>query len=279
MTAGSSQHSKKLPTGKRRRKHARDEGAVMLVVMLILMIATAGAAVSVHTTQSELQAAGQDRLALQTAYLSEAAIMTTTAWIDKIGNGSSWQKVWDGWGAQPPPDMAAYGEPAIDVSDLNAYRHHASRTAATDQMFSQDPTIEFPPVTESGASGSGGGGGGSGGATTNFSDASGLGSFGPRQAFGLDSAGGIGPVGYVVDITDCFKAPSTFSPGNVVGGGPGLTPHQFYCVLTAHGRIQLPTADRRAREWTFGGAVYSQDMFMSAHDSRATILSPEVLSP
>src|SRR5690349_7281006 len=63
--------------GGSRRARRQREGAVMLVVMLFLMIATASAAISVRSTQSELESAGQDRIAHQTRSSAEAAMMAT----------------------------------------------------------------------------------------------------------------------------------------------------------------------------------------------------------
>jgi hypothetical protein len=260
---------------RRARAHARREGAVMLVVMLILMLATASAAVSVHTTQSELQAAGEERIALQSRYASEAAMMSTISMIDMLGDSGQWLDVWREWNKLPAPQMYRYAEPEIDPGN----RHQAMRTSLGQETRLQTSTEIAPlngPQSASGGSGGGGGSGGSGG--TGGSSGSGvpldtLGSFGPRQAYGLP------PEGYVVDVTDCAIAPAGHTPGAPVGGGTGsLKVVQFYCVLTARAHIQLPGA-AAVRNWTFGAFTYAQDPYTSEHDSRATILTPQMIVP
>jgi hypothetical protein len=254
----------------------REEGIVILVVMLILMLFTTTAAVSIRGTQSEVEASGQEKLSMQTEAVAEIAIVTTTTWIDQLGDANMWLDLWSRADTLPLPIMSVYGEPNIATDP--AMRHHAMRTVATQQMDLLRTNLEVPPLTQPVATGTGGGGGGGGGSggSLSFDDQLGIGSFGPRQAYGLarDTAT---TLGYVVDITDCAQAPPTLAPGSPIGGGPGsLKIVQFYCVLTAHGRMQLP-GNPITRPWTFGGATYNQDVFMSAHDARATILTPEML--
>ena len=263
-------YARRLRRGPRRR----NEGAVMLVVMLILMIATAGAAISVQSTASELHAAGQERIGLQARYTSEAAMMTTIAWVDKLGDSNQWLEIWEFWAKQPapPPTLPNYAEPAVPLTA----RHHASRTTMLQQLALSAPG-EIPPLSMAAASGTGGssgsGGTGTGGGSAVFVDN--VGSFGPRQAYGPQ------PEGYVVDINDCALAPSGLMPGAPVGGGPGsLKISQFYCVLTAHVRIELPGAGSGiVDEWEFGNIAfkYTRDRFTNDHDSRATILTPQML--
>lgn len=240
------------------------EGAVMLVVMLILLVATASAAVAVHTTQSELHAAGQDRLAMQTRYVSEVAIMTTTSWIDQLGD--DFQGIWDSWSTKPAPDLTRFGEPPLTPN----VRHNAIRTGEYEQIaMPAPPNGQFikPPLWL------GGGSSGTGGSAAP-ADPSGIGTFGPRQAYGLPSDATSGQfLGYTVDVTDCVQAPPALTPGMQIGGRAGLVPTQFYCTLTARGRVVLP-GNAAQRQWTFGGSIYNQDPFMCAQDSRATILTP-----
>jgi hypothetical protein len=243
------------------------EGAVMLVVMLILLVATASAAVAVHTTQSELHAAGQDRLALQTRYVSEVAITATASWIDQLGE--DFQGVLDKWSARPAPDLTRFGEPALTAET----RHNALRTGAYEQS-GLPQYVKSPVWLGGGSAGSGtGGAGGSSGSSAPV-DPSGIGTFGPRQAYGLPSDPTSGQfLGYTVDVTDCVAAPPAYTPGMPIGGQGGLVPQQLYCTLTARGRVVLP-GNPAQRQWTFGGSTYNQDPFMCAQDSRATILTP-----
>ncbi len=247
------------------RENDRREGAVMLVVMLILMVATASAAVAVHTTQSELHAAGQDRMALQARYVSEAAIVTTTAWVDRAGFSGDLLKIWLRWQNAAPPDLTVFGEAPLLASD----RHYAARTHEAEQIELLTANEVAPLSLPSANAGIG-----------TPVDPAGLGSFGPRQAYVLPQDATSGQfIGYVVDLTDCIPAPTASTPGNQLNStSGGLVPVQFYCVLTAHGRLALPGAPS-TRKWTFGAAVYNQDEFASAHDSRATLLTPTMMMP
>ena len=240
---------------RRSRSRARQEGAVLLVVMLVLMVATASAAVSVNTVQSEMQAAGHDRMATQTRYVSEVAVMTTLAFIDQIAPRKELERMW----LPAPPVMEVYGEPSIPVgvggADLwmrySMEQHDALPTALTD----------VAPVTN-----------------TDPNDATVIGSFGPRVTYGVPN-----PRGYVVDLTDCMVAPAAATAGAPVPGssGTGSAPVQFYCTLTARGRVTRDADDEEQRDvherrWTFDGAVYDQGMYDNTHDSRAIILTPSV---
>jgi hypothetical protein len=242
----------------------------MMVVLLILMVATASAAVSIQTTQSELRAAGHERVGMQAHYASEAAMIGTVAWIDMLGESGQFLEVLDTFDGLPLSDLALqqFGEP--DYRADGSTRHHASRSSMRLQIALQAdttfacPTTCLPPLTRAG-------------------DASGdaVGSFGPRQAYQA-ALNDNGNVDYAVDINDCMEAPSAAVPGAPLGGGQGsVRIVQFYCVLTARGRVHLDFAsedDRPIRTWgsTFS---YEQARFTSAHDSRATILTPQMIAP
>jgi hypothetical protein len=251
-----------------RRQAQRREGAVMMVVLLVLMVATASAAVSIRSTQSEIQSAGQNRLAVQSQYASEAAMNSMFAYIDKLGPQLC--QVWLFANAQPqPPPMVMYGEPDIDP----ASRRNAARTWAYNLSGMQDPVLdERPPLSNavpnpnSGGTGASSGGGGSSGSSGNDL----LGSFGPRQAYGLppraDDA-------FAIDFTDCIEAPGSMNAGAQLNGPP--TEKRYFCTLTAHARLQTSGA-ASTRVWKFGSVEYRQDPFIRGHDSRATILTPAI---
>jgi len=247
-----------------------------LVVMLIILVATASAAVAVHTTQSELHAAGQDRLALQTRYVSETAMMTTVSWIDLLGDDL--QGVFDRWSTRPAPDMTRYGELPLTIDT----RHLALRTFEIEQTTTggtgNTPVFMQAPISLPSA-GTGGSGGGSGGSSAP-SDPDSIGSFGPRQAYGFPSDPASGSfVGYAVDMNDCVTAPPAYTPGVPIGhSNDGTVPRQLYCTLTARGRVVLPGAAAQ-RQWSFGASIYNQDPFACAQDSRATILTPTIWVP
>jgi hypothetical protein len=235
-----------------RRKRRREEGAVMLVVMLILLVATASATVSVQTTQSELHAAGHDRMALQARYAAEAAMLATTTWIDDLGSTAQWEGIWNDEQAKPVPIMNLFGEPNIVLTD----RHFAMRTTQLQQAPQHAGEMESigPP-----------------GLITDPAPVDLLGSFGPNQAYQ--------PVSYAVDFTDCVPAPAALTPGQPTSGS-GPTFVQYFCTLTARGRVQIGGAGSGlTRDWVYDSVTFQQDAFMAAHDVRATVLLPEVMRP
>lgn len=69
----------------RRAAPQREEGAVMLVVMLVLLMTTATAVFAIHSTSSEIRAAGFSRQAMQTQYIGEAGVLSAFAWVDFYG--------------------------------------------------------------------------------------------------------------------------------------------------------------------------------------------------
>src|SRR6476661_4998325 len=74
-----------------RRRSRRDrEGAVLLVVLLVVLIITSSLTVAVRSTQSEVRAAGEERVLRQTRASAEAAMTTTIAWIDMLGDAGQW---------------------------------------------------------------------------------------------------------------------------------------------------------------------------------------------
>lgn len=63
----------------------RQEGGAMIVVMLVLLAATALATFAVHTTTSELRAAGHAREGMQSQYLAESGLNAALAVMDQRG--------------------------------------------------------------------------------------------------------------------------------------------------------------------------------------------------
>jgi hypothetical protein len=71
-------------TPKRKSGDTRpEEGAVLLVVMLVLLMVTATATFAIHSTASEVRAAGHSRIAMQTDYVAEAALIAAMDWVDR----------------------------------------------------------------------------------------------------------------------------------------------------------------------------------------------------
>jgi hypothetical protein len=272
----------------RRRKRQR-EGAVMLVVLLIIMTATAAAMLALNTVHSELQASGQERVAQQTRNVADAAMVTTIAWINLLGGTGQWLRTWDSWRASGPPDMDNYPEPAIDPLLTTGFASRTTMGAQRALNIVGANEVGIVCDAAAGGSGSGGAGGGSagtggaggGGGTTasnsnpcdsSFDTANTVGSFGPTQAYTLPAN-----LGYVVDITDCIRAPAALAPGSPLGGSSSYDVIAFNCTVTAHGRLEIGGA---SRSWTYGATPgYTQRVFASAHDARAMIVTPEMIVP
>ncbi len=260
----------------------------MLVVLLIIMTGTAAAMLALNTVHSELQASGQERVALQTRNIADAAMVTTIAWINLLGGTGQWLRTWDLWRVSGPPDMDNYPEPAIDPILTTGF---ASRTTmGAERALNIEAANEVGIVCNAAPGGSGGSGGsgsagmggagGAGGTTASNSDpcdssfdtANMVGSFGPSQAYTLPAN-----LGYVVDITDCIRAPAALAPGSPLGGATSYDVIAFNCTVTARGRLEIGAA---SRSWTYGASPgYTQRVFASAHDARAMIVTPEMIVP
>ncbi len=107
--------NRKHPTrSSRDRRHAsRREGAVMLVVMLVVLMVTATGMFAVYSTTYELRSAGTFRQAMQTQYVAEGGVSTGMALIDTMGAGSidlAMQRVPVAAGRQFAREEPAYGQ-------------------------------------------------------------------------------------------------------------------------------------------------------------------------
>lgn len=265
MIAKTKQAFRRSKRARARARHRRTEGIALLVIMIIIVTTTAAAAISVQNTNAEVEAAGRERMLMHARYAAEAALNATLAWLDQIGNSGSFLNVWNSWAAMQPPEVREYsgGHP---INNDNS-RHMAARTMQGTQSLlnpviepvgGPDPTLPIPDLT---------------------------GSFGPNQPYSMQN--------YVVDLTDCFLAPSTISSGAPVGAGvTGLKAQQFYCSLTVRGRIVINDVDGDGLTngagvtWAnlgVGGALPAgtgyQERSGAAHDTRATILTPAILVP
>lgn len=248
-----------------RTRGDREEGAVMLVVMLILMVGTAAAAMSVQSTQYELQAAGHERQALQARYLAESTMLTTAAWFDKVFDpvtGGGFTRFYGDCTSRAAPEMWRYGQPEVDTSTQPACRLSwlamKQIAIATRSAYEVDPSSKAVPVTQSPPT-----------MTPDY-----LGSFGPRQAYQPEANANEGNVpDFVVDLV-CRQ--EGFSPGSVVAGGTRSTrTRRYYCVVTARARSELPGVTQ-TRNWSLPGSVtYAQNPFSTYHEMRMTLLTPE----
>lgn len=260
------QYPSRLHARLTRRPRPEREGAVMLVVLLILLTATTLAATSLQSTQFELRSSGYNRAALQTEYVSEAAAMTTLAWIDATTMDRSFLKQLSyANNSKYAPAMGLFGEPDIRADN----RANANRTQWI-QQSSLTSTYTIPPITQSGYSRAG----------STFVDP--IGTFGPRSAYVPGNQNPDDPAtNYVVDLYDCQQLAPTASVGNQInqGGSGTMRYFQYYCVVTSRGRAYVPyptnVATAPTKKWTipsFGDYVVNR--FTMAHDSRGAIITP-----
>lgn len=66
------------------RDRIKEQGATMMIVMMILLLSTASAAFAVHAATFEVRGAGHVRQALQTQYVAETGLMAALAYVDAI---------------------------------------------------------------------------------------------------------------------------------------------------------------------------------------------------
>jgi hypothetical protein len=234
----------------------------MLVVMLILLTATAMAAASLQSTQYELRSAGYNRASLQTQYTSEAAANSTIAWVDATSMDRSFLTQISSWNSSAhPPNMLYFGEPIIPDGN----RGNANRTQWRQQaLLTAALTVTtMPPITRTGST----------------SDP--VGSFGPRSNYvaGVQNPdpADLTPSDYVVDLYDCRQLPNTATAGTQVnqGGSGTLTQAQYYCVMTSRGRSYVPGAP--SKKWTMPSGDYIVNRFTMSHDARGTIVTPPIV--
>ncbi|MDH5673372.1 MAG: hypothetical protein OEZ06_14555 [Myxococcales bacterium] len=249
----------------RHRTRRDQEGAVMLVVLLVLMFATAGATISVRVTQAEFRAAGDDRMALQAQYLAEAAMSTALAYVDMQANRGllTLMRRAQGLPGEPSPLPSM----APEVAEPEILTGGNSRNAV---RFPQ-PSLELPLLQP--------GGEWPAMAAANVFAADALGSTGPLAAQV--------PERYLVDLTDCQLMPAALQPGAPIGGGrTGQRVVQFSCVLTARTRLTNLDAAGNAvgmqyhKDWLVDPAntlYYHHDPYGSVRESRASVLLPQML--
>ena len=94
----------------------KEEGAAMIIVMLMLLASTALGLFGIHATSFEIRAAGNARQAMQAEHLSETALSSTMALVDYLGPQSLVQAL----RTATPPAMYA-PEPAL-AAGKTAYR-------------------------------------------------------------------------------------------------------------------------------------------------------------
>lgn len=261
--------STRTRTRRTRRPARKREGAVMMIVLLIVLMATTLAATSLQSTQFELRNSGYNRAALQTQYVSEAAAMTSLAWIDATALDRSFMQHVSQWtDSGATPSMAQFGEPEIPAANP------ASANRLQWEFLQKLTDVVVPPLTYPGY------------AKDAFEDK--YGSLGPRSTYiaGIDMKDSAVSSNYVVDLYDCRRLSNTAAAGYQVNqGGSGTMQYfQLYCVLTSRGRtyVLYPAGAKHSTKiWKVRGPTtevpYSVNRFTMAHDSRGTIITPPMV--
>jgi hypothetical protein len=229
--------------------------------MLILLTATALAGVSLQATQFELRAAGFDRTAVQTQYVSETAMATTLSWVDATSLDRSIMQHIQTWNNAASPNVGLFGEPVL----TNSNRHDSNRTQWSQQARLTKVTL--PPITMAG------------------SDNDPIGTFGPKSSYhpGTEDPNITNAAlsDYVVDMYDCRRLTGAGTPGSQVNqsGSGSVKEVQLYCVVTARGRsFMFGSFAGKTKTWqTADGTNYVVNRFTMAHDSRGTIVSPPIV--
>ncbi|HKP63463.1 MAG TPA: hypothetical protein VJV78_42300 [Polyangiales bacterium] len=233
----------------------------MLVVMLILLTVTALAGVSFQASQFDLRSAGNNRSALQTQYVSEAAMATTISWVDATSLDRSIMSHITNWNLQDPPEMNWFAEPALTAGN----RADANRTQWMQQVH-LTKNVKMPPIT----------------LANEANDP--VGTFGPRVPLHPGTQERLSTAkenvsDYVVDMYDCRRLTGVGSPGSQVnqGGSGTIKEMQLFCVLTSRGRSF--TWGGQDKNWfaADGKTKIPMNRFTMAHDTRGTIVSPPIV--
>ena len=248
----------------------------MLMVMLILLVATASAAVSVHSVQTELRAAGHNRQAIQTQYASEAALMTSIAWIDMASSSGNLTALANSQNALPITGlrMFRFAQPEYETAKMRMNAMFlSSQQQANNRQVDEVQAMNAPQNPAAGSGGSGG----SGGIAALAPDL--IGSFGPQQAYQPDP-------NWQVHVNDCQDAAAGGTEAGSIAAGvssstEGGTPKEWFCVVTSYGRTVLSgygdplnpvtTPGEDGHNWTIGANIYQSSKYSAAHDSRALI--------
>jgi hypothetical protein len=232
-----------------RARRQREAGAAMLVVMLMLLVGTTLAAMTVHTITLEMRSAGYYRQQAQTHYVAESAMQGVLS--------IPANNIWERWKAlrlavSTTPLLAE----AIDINDPNLMRNYGEPDPAL-IPGGQRPVLRLPAaVVETMLVSMPGGGGLPVLAGANES----LGT----QAF---------TPWYVVDFTDVQVDDSATAVGaNLAAGADQI---YFLATVTVRGRTMLDdgsgtfTMDRGPSS-TVAGEIY-QKFTDAAYDMRAVV--------
>ncbi|MEO0321365.1 MAG: hypothetical protein AAF447_00270 [Myxococcota bacterium] len=125
---------------RRQQRVARQQGAAMLVVMLVLLMGTATGIYAAHQTTFEIRAAGHLRQAMQTEYVGLTGAAAALGWTDQFrasGLNQAMERTTQLQGGAPALDLAPFEPPMLPGK--RAYRLYAGDFALAFQGTITDP--------------------------------------------------------------------------------------------------------------------------------------------
>ncbi|MCB9666515.1 MAG: pilus assembly PilX N-terminal domain-containing protein [Myxococcales bacterium] len=118
-----------------------EDGAAMLIVMLILLMSTATATFAIQSTGLEIRSAGHERQAAQTHYVTEAGIESALLWVDDMQPSVVAHVL----ATSSPPDLSAQ-EPNL-MAGKQGYRLVLGDFAAlADGQDANGDAVRNPPI-------------------------------------------------------------------------------------------------------------------------------------
>lgn len=109
------------PHPARRRSRERREGVALLIVMFIILMATATAYFAIHATAFEVRASGHVRQSMQTQYVAETGAVAALAWVDRQGPVALQRAIRKTNQTYGAPPMDKFNEPPI-AQNKEGYR-------------------------------------------------------------------------------------------------------------------------------------------------------------
>lgn len=254
----------------RSRRQGRQRGMVLLSVLLVIMLGTTIATVTMHDTTRALRNTRALRVDVQGRYAAEGTLMATLTYLDFAGEKGLLrshvlaQAKSDNPFAAPPNAMPMLpmfaAEPNIPLWPLapglgQADRHDPFRITGNLLERAQNPALEIPPTTAPGYTN---------GTLTDLH-----GNFGPQTAYSPKED-------FVTDFYDCVTS-SPEAGENSGSGNDDSAAVRRRCTVTVRQRSVVLALEATPTSYTWplpGGNTYLYNDFQSIHEATATILTP-----
>jgi hypothetical protein len=121
-----------------------EQGAAMLVVMLVLLVVTASATLAIYSTQFEVRATGHQRQAMQTSMVAEAGLVAATTTIEMVGGARVLR-----WRMERAPRAVGTRLSAEDPP-LSAMNNETERFLSSDLVPGTAPSVRLATTDASG---------------------------------------------------------------------------------------------------------------------------------